>query len=136
MKDGQELYQELRQHYGSENVFRHSLVKSFNYTEGVQCFAQRAGNGAYWLLDILATEPAIANLVNEDGFALVVFKVTGTKGVLTVAGDDGVVPVFTREMDYTDCPEAPESEGGWKFYLEPSVVGDKEVVMCMLPQER
>ncbi|UUZ75469.1 hypothetical protein LP414_27525 [Polaromonas sp. P1(28)-13] len=140
MKDGTELYNQLRQHTGSETIFHHSLVRTFNYTEGVRDFAQSAGGGAYWLLDILATEPAITKLIKEEGFGLVILKVTGSKAVLTVAGDSDIPPVFSREIDLTDCPEAPVTksnpEGTWKFYLEPSEVGGKPVIMCMLPQER
>lgn len=140
MKDGQELYNHLRQHTGTQQVFHHSLVRSFNYTEGVRDFAQNAGGGAYWLLDILATEPAITKLVNEEGFGLVILKVTGRTAQLTVAGDSDIPPVYSRDLDFTDCPEAPttatNTEGAWKFYLEPTEVGGNPVIMCMLPQER
>lgn len=137
MKDGQELYNLLRQHSGADEVFYHSLVRNFFYTPGVRDFAKNAGQGAYWLLDILATEPAITKLVNKEGFGLVLLTVKGTKAVLTVAGDSGIPPVFSRDLDYTDCPEAPGSEEGvWRFYMEPTVVGGKEGIMCMLPGER
>lgn len=141
MKDGQELCRLLANHTGCDQPYRHPLARSFFYTEGVRDFAQNAGGGAHWLLDILATEPVITKLVKEEGFALVILKVTGKKALLTVAGDSGIPPVFERALDYTDCPEAPvtldEPEGHWKFYLEPTVVGDgEEGIMCMLPGER
>jgi len=132
MKDGNELFQSLRQYSGGDQCYFHPLVGRFFYTEGVKFFADNAGGGGRWLLDILATEPVIAKLVNEEGFGLVLLTVKGTK-----AGDSGIPPVFSRDLDYTDCPEAPGSEEGvWRLYMEPTVVGGKEGIMCMLPGER
>lgn len=141
MKDGKDLYQALRQFTGGgEDIFRHSLVKSFNYTEGVREFAREAGNGAYWMLDILATTPEITKHIKEHGFALVLLKVTGSTARLTVANDSGVPPLFALDIPYTDCPEAPvtpvNTEGTWKFYLEQSYAGDKPITLMMLPNER
>lgn len=142
MQDGNALYQALRQHTGSEHIYKHSLVAGFTYTEGVREFAQEAGGGAYWLLDILATEPAIRKAVNEDGFHLVKLDVKGTKATLSVHMDTITPPVFTREIDYTDCPEHPNQDGRtehkdvfWKFYLTPNHVGNMQVITCMLPGE-
>lgn len=141
MQDGHELYQALRQFMGGgEDIYKHALVKSFNYTEGVREFAQEAGNGAYWLLDILATEPAIIKHIKDCGFALVLLKVTGSTALLTVADDSDVPPLYARTINFTDCPEAPVTpsnpEGVWKFYLEQSYAGDRPIILCMLPNEK
>jgi hypothetical protein len=140
MTDGHDLYQELRQFTGGDQPYRHALVKSFNYTEGVRHFARNAGGGAYWFLDILATEPRIAKHVQEMGFALVDLKVGGTHAVLTVANDSGEEPFFKKTVSFTDCPEAPVTEGNpngsWKFYIEQTMIGDKVVPICLLPSER
>ena len=140
MNNGTELYTLLRQYTGSEVIYKHPLVSRFNYTEGVREFSQQAGSGAYWMLDILATEPEITTHVVNHGFALVILKVTGTKAVLTVANDSGVLPFFIRDLEYTDCPEAPvfktNPEGAWKFYIEMGYVGEGAAIICMLPQER
>lgn len=130
MEDGRELYAMLSQHTGSQEFYRHALVRSFLYTEGVQDFAQHAGNGAYWLLDILATEPAITKLVSAEGFGVVVLDVVDTKATLSVAGDSGIPPVFKQELNYTDCPT-----GQWKFFLAQTEMSGKVVIMCMLPGE-
>lgn len=130
MKDGNALYHLLAQHTGSETIYRHPLVRSFNYTEGVRAFAMNAGGGGYWLLDILATEPAILGLVRKDGIGFATLLVTGRSAKLTVAADSDVPPVFSRDIDYTDCPE-----GEWKFFLCATEVGDKPVVMILLPSE-
>ena len=139
MKDGTELYNELREFSGcGDQVYRHSLVKSFHYTEGVQFFMQKAQ--AYWFLDIMATEPKIRKHVDEMGFALVLLKVNGDKARITVADDTDTPPIFKRDIDYTDCPEAPvterNKEGAWKFYIEQTMVGNKVVPIMLLPNER
>ena len=136
--DGAQLFEELR-HYqgGSETVYFHSLARAFHYTAGVREFAFKAG--AYWLLDILATEPTIKRHVMTEGFALVQLKVIDTTAVLTVANDDNVEPILTKSISYTDCPAAPVSEhnpgGFWTFYIEQTVVGDAVVPICLLPVE-
>lgn len=101
------LRQELANFYGSEVFYRHPLNRSVVYTEGVQHFAEQAG--AYWFLDILATEPAI--LEQAKDFAAVTLKVKDGKAQLLVTdGNDG--EVFRRDIDYTDCPE-----GDWQFFF-------------------
>ena len=143
MKNGLELYTLLRQHTGGGPLYRHSLIASFNYTPGVRDFARFAGNGAYWLLDILATEPSVKSLVVEEGFAVVILKVgADSKATLTVAADTGAVPVLSRKIDFTDCPQAPVTplnpDGAWKFYLEVNgtTTSGHPTIICMLPQER
>ena len=142
MKDGNELWHALRQHIGSQTLFHHSLVKSFTYTEGVRDFARNAGNGAYWLLDILATEPAVRGQVFQNGFASAKLRVNADKrsGVLWVEdGNNGLV--FEHVLDCTDCPAAPvknfNPRGDWTFFIEPNQFENGSMVMTMmLPWER
>jgi len=144
MKDGNELLGQMQQFTGSLQLFRHPLVRSFTFTEGVRFFAQNAGGGAYWLLDILATETAIRQLVlgqdEDSGFASVRLKVTGRQADLTVDDGNGNVK-FSRHIDLTDCPERPvtksEPEGTWHFFIEPNQLGDGTLCMTMMwPSER
>lgn len=140
MNDGREILDHLRQCTGSETLYRHSLVRSFTYTDGVQFFARNAGGGAYWLLDILATESAIRKQVMEDGFATVRLFVTGSKARLVVDDGNGNA-VYTRAFDFTDCPERPKNADGaeepWMFFIEPNTLGDGTNVMTMMwPSER
>lgn len=138
--DAQQLKLELMQHYGgSETVYRHTLNAKFNYTEGMKALFTHAGGGAYWLSDILATEPAIAAGVKKDGFCVGVLSVIGTVANLTVAVDyaENAEPshrfltvIFTRQIAHTDFPE-----GTWKFYLTYTTVGSSDVVMALLPRE-
>jgi alkylation response protein AidB-like acyl-CoA dehydrogenase len=138
MNDANELRAELGQHYSSQQVFHHNLVRSFVYTEGARAFFKNAGKGAYWLSDILATEPAIRKGVIEHDLCVAVLNVKGSKAELVVARDmreqDGVRTfeslVFERAFDYTDCPE-----GVWQLLLSFTTVGDHNVIMALLPSE-
>lgn len=153
MTDANELRAALVHYTGSEELYRHALVKSFTYTEGVRHFFQNAGGGAYWLSDILATEPAIARAVRDAGMHLAVLDVKDGHAKLTVARDaeslyyEGVGGrrdlmgysfqgvVLERQIDMTDCPA-----GLWKFYLIENVIGDSKggqraVITCLLPSE-
>ncbi len=112
-----ELQTELRQHYGTENWYKHPLSLTMKYTEGVRAFAQAAG--AYWLLDIIATE--VMPLTKTEDFLSVELIVTGSTAKLFV--DDGNSAIlFIKKIPFTDCPE-----GEWKFYLTDNVL--------MLPSE-
>lgn len=127
MKDANELRQLLRGHYGTDTVWKHGINPRMLYTDGVRAFAQNAGQGAYWLLDILATEPAILREVRTAGIAFVKLSVSGSRAVLLVTdggkGDQPEQVVYRRDIDITDCPE-----GDWIFYFEN--------MMVMLPSER
>lgn len=144
MKNAAELRASLSHYTGSQQVFRHSLVADFNYTEGARAFFREAGRGAYWLCDILATEPAIKRGVIAHSRAFMVLEVIGSKAKIIVArdvdftrDDKGEVKniaydtvFFERLIDMTDCPE-----GVWQLYLAHTEVGDGEVILAYLPSE-
>lgn len=119
------LRSELAQFYGSERLYRHPLNRNVVYTEGVQFFADSAGSGAYWLLDILATQPQI--LAEACSFAVVTLDVNDAATALLHVTDgdkgDGPVTVYERKLDFTDCPP-----GKWTFFFENLTI--------MLPGER
>lgn len=143
MNDGREILNHLRMCFGSERLFRHSLVRTFTYTEGVQFFAANAGGGAHWMLDILATEPAIRNLVlgtgPDCGFATVKLMVSGSTATLTVDDGNGKIR-FVQHIANTDCPERPHSKGKdepWTFFIERNQYPDGTPIMTMMwPSER
>lgn len=127
-----ELEAALSNHYGSETYTRHAIVKSFVLTEGAVCFRDNAGNGAFWLFDILATEPAIRTLALKTGFASVVLDVNDrNRAHLTVKEDANIAPIYANSIPYTDCPS-----GKWEFYLELSENPDgTPLIVCLLPSE-
>jgi hypothetical protein len=113
----QDLRNLLANYYGSETFYRHGLNRRMLYTEGAQAFAENAN--AYWFLDIVATE-LFALLKGED-FLTVILHVEGSKAKITADDGNGNV-LFTKSIDYTDCPE-----GKWKFFFTGNVL--------MLPSE-
>ena len=121
----------LANHYGSVSYFAYPLGL-MRYTDGVKCFADNAGGGAYWLLDILGTEPSIKGVVMGKGFACATLSVSAdSKATLIVIEDDGIPPAYERSIPYTTCPE-----GDWKFFMVATEdEHDKPVFMCMLPSE-
>jgi hypothetical protein len=97
---------DLRQFLGSEQWFRHWTGKML-YTDGIKHVAETAG--AYWLLDIIATE--LMPLNTREHFLSIVLKVDGSKARLLVDDGNGHV-LYEKAIEYTDFPQ-----GEWKFYL-------------------
>jgi hypothetical protein len=103
------LQDKLRQFTGSEFWHKHWLGKML-YTDGVQYFAEHAGHGAYWFLDIVATE-LHPKQVKPGDFYVIKLEVAGNEAVIQIDDGDGNV-FWTRHIEYTDCPP-----GIYKFYL-------------------
>lgn len=99
---------------GTENWYQHPLNRNWAITDGVKYFADNAGNGAYWLLDILVTEPEILKQARD--FAAITLSVKASKADLVVT-DGNEKEVFRRHIEYTDCPE-----GDWKFFMYHGVI--------------
>lgn len=110
-----ELDSELCQFTGTEQWYRHSLNKQMLYTDGVQFFAESGGEqGAYWLLDIIATEYWL--LLKKEPFLTIFITVNDRTAKIEVTnGNERVLK--TREIEYTDL-----QEGVWKFYLTDNVL--------------
>lgn len=101
----------LRNFIGSTQLFFHPVYKKPQYTDGVRYFLHEAGqgNGAFWLFDILATEPAIGKQAQD--FASI--RVVSRNNRATICVDDGnrTSPVFMRVIEYTDL-----DPGEYQFY--------------------
>jgi hypothetical protein len=105
---------DLQQFTGTEQWFRHYLNPKMLYTEGVQHFAEKAGHGAYWFLDIVATE--IMPLLEKEPFIVVrAFVDVSQASIKADDGNDNLL--WTRHIEYTDCPP-----GSWTFYLTDNVL--------------
>lgn len=105
---------------GANEYFRHPLVPSFLYTDGVKDCAEA---GCYWLLDILATELKVP--VGE--MAVVTVRVKGsTANIRAELYDDQNPPALSKQVPFTDMPE-----GVWFFYIN----NDGQRRICILPSE-
>ncbi|MET3969114.1 DUF6876 family protein [Bradyrhizobium sp. S3.9.1] len=93
---------DLRQFTGTGQWFRHSLMRTMTYTEGVQYLAETGG--AYWLVDKVATlqlEPK----VRTEEFQSWKLKVNLEKTTAALTCDDGNGNIVHSEtIDFTDFP--------------------------------
>lgn len=109
-----ELEVGLGDFYGTDEWYRHALNRQMLYTDGVKFFAENAGGGAYWFLDIVATE-LFRHQVDQP-FQHIRMTVGAAKARITA--DDGNGNYFWEKLiDYTDCPD-----GEWRFYLTDNVL--------------
>lgn len=108
---------------GANQFFRHSLVRRFVYSDGVQ---QCANAGTYWVLDIWATELPAILIAHDEWMGCVTIKVLGGKALMVMTGA-GDATLWTRKIDYTDMPD-----GDWLFFVTNDGDG---VFRCILPSE-
>ena len=91
----------LSQFTGSEQWYRHSLVRKILYTDGAQYVAE--SGGAYWLLDEIAfgqSEPKIA----AEEFQVWRLKVNPDKTATLTCDDGNDRIILTKPISYTDFP--------------------------------
>ena len=124
---------------GCNERYFHNFNRRFIYTDGVRDLAQLAG--AYWLLDILATEVAKVYLQawEEQRVAIGEFIIevhpSGSKPAatlkLTNGNGDEDPPLWVRDIDFTDFPESR-----WQLYLGVDEYPEGGYcVTCILPTE-
>ena len=94
---------DLRQFTGSENWYRHSLVRSVLYTDGAKYLAEHGG--AYWLLDEIALAQRHNKRVAGEEFQhwKLAVNLDQHKGVLTCDDGNGNI-VFSKRIPFTDFP--------------------------------
>lgn len=93
---------ELRQFTGTETWFKHGVIRSITFTEGVKYVADKAG--AYWLIDEIALPQRFEARVKAEEFQ--VWKLTlgeGHSAVLTCDDGNNRV-VYRKEITFTDFP--------------------------------
>jgi hypothetical protein len=106
--------EDLHNFTGSENWYRHSLVRGITYTDGAKYVAD--AGGAYWLLDEIALAQKFNPRVKAEPFQVWKLVVSDNTGVLTCDdGNDNIV--LTKEIPFTDFP-LPEI----KFYFTDDVI--------------
>ncbi|MFA6094340.1 MAG: DUF6876 family protein [Candidatus Paceibacterota bacterium] len=114
--DSAGLHAALAHYHATENWYRHGLVKSMLYTDGVQCFAENGGDhGAYWFLDIVATE--YWPLLSRQPFLVVELSVGDQKSAVIKVDDGNGRVITTRQISYTDM-----QPGDWRFFLTDNVL--------------
>ncbi|RZN30501.1 DUF6876 family protein [Bradyrhizobium sp. Leo121] len=107
---------DLAQFTGTSQWFRHALVRTVLYTDGIQFLAERAN--AYWLLDKIATlqlDPKIG----AEPFQVWKLEVADNIGALTC--NDGGKPehggaarLLHFEEITTPTSRSTRSRSGWK----------------------
>jgi len=108
------LSADLKMFTGTEQWFRHPLSSNLLYTDGVKFFAEHCGGGAYWFLDILATE--LADLQETEEFMSITLDVVDSSAKITADDGNGNV-LYTKNIDFTDA-----EEGTWKFFFTNNVL--------------
>ena len=101
------LVNDLDNFTGTENWYRHNLMHDTVYTDGVKYFADQAG--AYWFLDIMATE--LFELQQDNPFISVEMTVKDQAALIT-ATDGNETTIWDKKISFTDCPE-----GTYKFFM-------------------
>jgi hypothetical protein len=83
---------------GSEEWYRHPLVKSVVYTQGVKYVAEQGE--AYWFIDKIATMQ-LDDKVRKHEFQ--VWKLDVPSKLITVEDGNGLI-IYKEKLDYTDFP--------------------------------
>ena len=92
----------LSQFTGSENWYRHGLVRSVLFTDGAKYVADTAG--AYWLLDEIALAQRFEKKVAGEEFQLWRLTVKENSTAALVCEDGNGRHVFSKRIEYTDFP--------------------------------
>ena len=88
---------------GSEQWYRHSLVRNVLYTDGAKYVADAAG--AYWLLDEITFGQRLRAIAAEE-FQVWRLAVNPDQTATLTCDDGNGRIVFDKLLDYTDFPLA------------------------------
>ncbi len=104
MEAQQLTLQDLAGFTGTDNWYRHSVVKRILYTDGIRHMMLKAA--AYWLIDEIAFQQYHPRVKNEE-FQVWTLKVdlNETTGILTCEDGNGRV-LCSKQIPYTDFPLA------------------------------
>ena len=120
---------DLRQFTGTENWYRHGLVRSVTYTDGAQHLAEHGG--AYWLLDIIAIAQRHDGQVSAELFQVWTLTVSSKQTGTVTCEDGNGKEVYRQELDYTDFP-LPEVK---LYCCKDGVLGQGVERVILLPEE-
>ena len=117
---------------GMNEAFRHGMLKWFVYSDGARDLAEAAG--AYWLLDIIATEVAAVMrrlITSPAGVGTTYLEMTvaeNDSAVLRLTIADNAPPAWEKRITYTDFPH-----GHWVLFELGDFNG--QGVIAILPSE-
>lgn len=101
MQDTSIILQTLGHFTGSERFYRHQLVRSLAYSEGVRYVAEACH--AYWLIDGIAAHRMFTAAVRAEPFQVWKLDVEGREAALVCEDGNGRV-VYREDISFTDFP--------------------------------
>lgn len=98
----QEISNQLAHFTGTENWYRHPIVRKMLYTDGVQFIAESCG--AYWLLDEICFRQIDKPALARAEFQVWEFTVKNSAGVLSVSDGNNNKLIRNKRITFTDFP--------------------------------
>ena len=95
---------DLRQFTGSENWYRHGLVRNVLFTDGAKYVADQGG--AYWLIDEIAFAQRGDKRVAGEEFQFWKLTVKPNQTATLSCEDGNGNTVYSKAIEYTDFPLA------------------------------
>lgn len=93
---------DLLQFTGSENWYRHGLVRNVLFTDGAKYVADQGG--AYWLLDEIALVQRAQKAVAAEEFQVWTLTVKADRTATLTCEDGNGKTVFEKPIPFTDFP--------------------------------
>lgn len=93
---------DLKQFTGSEQWYRHALVRDVLFTDGAKYVAD--AGGAYWLLDEIALAQRYEKSVSGEEFQLWKLAVKADQTATLTCDDGNGNIVFSKLIEFTDFP--------------------------------
>ena len=118
---------DLDQFTGTDNWYRH--WSGLLYTDGVKFLAEKAGAGAYWLIDLIASyqpDPRVRGNKRLQEFQLWWLTCANSEGLVQLKEDSNNKVVLEQFIPFSDFPLA-----SLKLYVEPGEQGP----VLLLPSE-
>lgn len=100
---------------GTENWYRHGIVRTVLYTDGAKYVAD--AGGAYWLLDEIALAQKFNKAVAAQEFQHWKLTVADDKSARLVCEDGNGGQVYAKRIPFTDFP-LPEV----RFFVENNTI--------------
>jgi hypothetical protein len=91
----------LSQFTGTENWYRHGILRRILFTDGAKFVADEGG--AYWLLDAIAFSQSEPKVAAED-FQVWTLKVKDDRTATLTCDDGNHNIVYTQQIEFTDFP--------------------------------